>query len=72
MNLIEEGDGSLTRKLLTFLSVLLSTTAVTTYTVLKSRGLSEFLEKLSDERVLVKAKVSAFLNVWRTKQDRLR
>jgi hypothetical protein len=72
MNLIEGADGSFTRKLLIFLSVLISTTAVTIYTVLKSRRLSEFLEKVSEERALVRAKFEAFLDVWRTRHDRLR
>jgi hypothetical protein len=70
MNLIEEADGSFTRKLLIFLSVLISTTVVTVYTVLKSRRLSEFLEKVSDERALVRAKLAAFLDVWKSKHDR--
>lgn len=72
MNLIAEADGPFMRKLLLFLSVLIPTTVVTLYTILKSRRLSEFLEKISDEHALVKAKFSAFLDVWRTKHDRLR
>jgi hypothetical protein len=71
MNLIAEADGPFIRKLFMFLSVLIPTTAVTIYTVLKSRRLSEFLEKVSDERALVRVKFAAFLNVWRTKHDRL-
>ena len=71
MNLIAEADASFIKKLGIFLSVLLPTTAVTIYTVLKSRRLSEFLEKVSDERALVRAKFVAFLDVWRTKLDRL-
>lgn len=71
MNLLDEADASMTKKLVIFLSVLISTTAVTTYTVLKSRRLSEFLEKLSDERTLGKAKLAAFLNVWKAEQDRI-
>lgn len=72
MNLIAEADGPFIRKLFMFLSVLIPTTAVTIYTVLKSRRLSEFLEKVSDERALVRVKFAAFLDVWRTKHDRLR
>ncbi len=71
MNLIAEADSPFIRKLFIFLSVLIPTTAVTVYTVLKSRRLSEFLEKVSDERALVRVKFAAFLNVWRTKHDRL-
>ena len=72
MNLLDEADASLARKLLIFLSVLISTTAVTIYTVLKSRRLSEFLEKVADERALGRTKLTAFLDVWRAKHDRLR
>lgn len=71
MNLIAEADAPFITKFGIFLSVLLPTTAVTIYTVLKSRRLSEFLEKVSDERALVSAKFVAFLDVWRTKLDRL-
>lgn len=71
MNLIAEADAPFIKKLGIFLSVLLPTIAVTIYTVLKSRRLSEFLEKVSDERALVRAKFRAFLDVWRTKLDRL-
>ena len=67
---IAEADDPLARKFFIFLSVLTPTTAVTLYTILKSRRLSEFLEKMSDEHALVKSKFLAFLDVWRTKQDR--
>ncbi|QPD02658.1 MAG: hypothetical protein Nkreftii_000432 [Candidatus Nitrospira kreftii] len=72
MNLIAEADGPFIRKLLIFLSVLITTTAVTIYTVLKSRRLSAFLEKVSDERALLRAKCAAFIDVWKTKHARLR
>jgi len=72
MNLIAEADSPFIRKLFIFLSVLIPTTAVTVYTVLKSRRLSEFLEKVSDEHALMRAKFLAFLDVWRTKHDQLR
>jgi hypothetical protein len=71
MNLIAEADSPFVKKLFMFLSVLIPTTAVTLYTILKSRRLSEFLEKVSDERALVRVKFAALLNVWRTKHDRL-
>ena len=72
MNVIAEADGSFVRKLFIFLLVLIPTIAVTIYTVLKSRRLSEFLDKVADERVLVRGKFSAFLDVWRAKHERLR
>lgn len=70
MNLIAEADGPFARKLFIFLIILIPTIAVTIYTVLKSRCLSEFLDKVADERVLVRDKFSAFLDVWRTNHDR--
>ena len=70
MNLIAEADGPFARRLFIFLLVLVPTIAVTIYTVLKSRRLSEFLDKVADERVLVRDKFSAFLDVWRTNHDR--
>lgn len=70
MNLIAEADEPFVRKFFIFLLVLIPTTAITLYTILKSRRLSEFLEKMSDEQALVKSKLSAFLDVWRTKHDR--
>jgi hypothetical protein len=72
MNLIAEADSPFVKKLFIFLSVLIPTTAVTLYTIFKSRRLSEFLEKISDEHTLWRAKLSAFLDVWRAKHDRLR
>lgn len=71
MNLIAEADEPFLRKFFILLSVLVPTTAVTLYTILKSRRLSEFLEKISDEHISMKAKFSAFLDVWRTKHDRV-
>ena len=70
MNLIAEADGPFARKLIIFLVILIPTIAVTVYTVLKSRRLSEFLDKVADERALVRDKFSAFLDVWRTNHDR--
>ena len=69
MNLLAEADEPLVTKVFIFLSVLIPTTAVTLYTILKSRRLSEFLERMSDEHTLVKNKFLAFLDVWRSKHD---
>jgi hypothetical protein len=72
MNLFAEADEPFLRKLVIFLLVLVPTAAVTAYTVLKSRRLSEFLEKLADERASSRAKLAAFIHVWRGKHERLR
>ena len=50
--------------MLAFLLVLILTSAVTLYTVAKSRGLSEFMDALSDDQVSWRAKMKAFRNVW--------
>ncbi len=71
MNLIAEADEPFMRKVLIFLSVLIPTIAVTLYTILKSRRLSEFLEKISTERIGARVKLSAFLDVWKTRHDRM-
>ena len=42
-----------------------SATPFTFYSVVKSKRLSEFLDALSDERLPLKAKGVALLNVWR-------
>lgn len=70
MNLIAEAESPLPRKLIIFLLFMIPTAAVTIYTVLKSRRLSEFFEKVADERASVGTKLAAFINVWRTKHER--
>jgi hypothetical protein len=65
MNLIAEADASLTRRLLYFLIVLAGAAALTFYTVIKAKRISDFLDALSDERLSAKAKLGALLDVWR-------
>jgi hypothetical protein len=57
-------------KWLYFLLFLIPTGALILYTVVKSRRLSEFLEKLADERASSGDKLAAFVNVWKTKHGR--
>ena len=42
-----------------------SNTAITFYTIVKSKRLSDFLEALSDERMPTAAKFKSLLDVWR-------
>jgi hypothetical protein len=70
MNLIDVAASPFRTKVLYFLLVLIPTAAVTMYTVLKSRRLSDFLETLADERWSSRAKLAAFVDVWRTKLGR--
>ena len=53
-----------------FLLLLIPTGALPLYTVVKSRRLSKFLEKLADERASSGAKLAAFVSVWKTKHGR--
>ena len=65
MNLIAAADRPPLEKLLYFLICLIPITCLTFYSVVKSKRLSEFLDALSDERLPLKAKGVALLNVWR-------
>jgi hypothetical protein len=69
MNLIAEADASLATKFAYFLIVFVPTTALTLYTMAKSKRLSDFLDVLSDERVPPWQKVKAFFAVWGRSQD---
>jgi Mg2+ and Co2+ transporter CorA len=70
MNLIDMAASPLPTKLLYFLLVLIPTTAVTIYTVVKSRRLSDFLETLADERRSWRAKLATFAEVWKATHGR--
>lgn len=65
MNLLAEADASLLRKLWLFMAVFVPTIALTMYTMVKSKRLSDFLDAVSDERLPAWAKVKAFIDVWR-------
>jgi hypothetical protein len=65
MNLFAEADQPLATKVAYFALVFLPTLALTLYTVVKSKRLSEFLEALSDERLQRRDKLNILLNVWK-------
>lgn len=69
MNLIAEAESSLELKLLYFLLVLLPTTGLILFAILKSKRLSDFLEALSDERLSNKAKLRALRQVWTKRKE---
>ena len=69
MNLISEADAQPWKKLLYFLLVFIPTIALTFYTIVKSKGLSDFLDALSDERLGVKDRFRALVAVWRRPAD---
>ncbi|HZF16973.1 MAG TPA: CorA family divalent cation transporter [Steroidobacteraceae bacterium] len=65
MNLIADADRPLSWRIVFFLAVLGLTTAVTFYTIVKSRRLADFLDALSDERVGWKQKLKTLGRTWK-------
>lgn len=65
MNLLALAEQPLSLRVLYFFAVLVPTTWLTFYTIIKSKRLSDFLEALSDERQPMRAKLDALINVWR-------
>ncbi|MFY8041806.1 MAG: CorA family divalent cation transporter, partial [Rhodoferax sp.] len=57
MNLLAEADAPMERRVFMFALVFVVTTALTVYTMAKSKRLSDFLDILSEERLGVWAKV---------------
>ena len=64
MNLIAAADEPLPLRVLGFGIVAVLTAALTFYTIVKSRRLSDFLDALSDERLSMWTKMKAFASVW--------
>ena len=65
MNLLAEADAPMSRRVWIFGSVFLITTALTVYTMAKSKRLSDFLDALSDERLSAWTKIKALAAVWK-------
>jgi hypothetical protein len=65
MNLLALAEASLAEKVAWFVAVLLPVTALTFYTIVKSKRLSDFLEALSDERMPARAKLASLADVWK-------
>ena len=65
MNLLAAADAPLPQRVAAFALVLGLTAALTIYTMIKSKRLSDFLDVVSDERVSVWHKLRSFLAVWR-------
>jgi len=64
MNLLAEADASLITKLGYFVAVLLVASALTLFTVAKSKPLSDFLEALSDSHVGTRAAFASLRRLW--------
>ena len=69
MNLLDEADAPMAQRLALFGVVLAAAAALTVYTMVKSKRLSDFLDALSDERMGAWNKARAFLGVWRRGAD---
>jgi hypothetical protein len=65
MNLLAEAESHIVRKIVYFVLGAAATTAVTGWTIVRSRRLSDFLEALSDERLTAREKLAAFTAIWR-------
>lgn len=65
MNLIALAEAPFWDKVGYFVIVLVPTTVLTFYTIVKSKRLSDFLEALSDERLPARAKLKSLVDVWR-------
>ncbi|NRR33639.1 hypothetical protein HSX11_26020 [Oxalobacteraceae bacterium] len=69
MNLLAEADAPLSRRLWIFGVTAIITVVLTSYTMVKSKRLSDFLDALSDERLSAWAKIKSFAAVWRKDAD---
>lgn len=67
MNIFAFGEGSPVDRTIMFFAVFAATTALTFFTVLKSRRLAVFLDTVSSEETSWAQRFKAFINVWRRK-----
>ena len=64
MNILAWAEHPADWRIMVFTLVLVATSALTLYTVLKSHRLSEFLDALSDERTGWRGKIRSLRRVW--------
>lgn len=64
MNVLATADDPLWGRILFFVIVFVLSTALTLYTMVKSKRLSDFLDAVSDERLPLRAKLGTLLQVW--------
>jgi hypothetical protein len=69
MNLLAEAEAPMADRLMYFGVTFVLTTALTLYTMMKSKRLSDFLDALSDERLSAWNKCKALATVWFGKPD---
>ncbi len=68
MNLFGFGERSALAQWSLLLAGLVGVTALTLYTLSKSKRLSDFLDAVSDERLPTAAKLDALIDVWRRRR----
>ncbi len=68
MNLIAAADNPLPTKIAYFVLALIPSLAFILYIVAKSKGLSDFLDAMSDERLRSRDKLGVLLSVWKRKR----
>jgi hypothetical protein len=69
MNILNEADAPLYKKLALFATVFALTIMLTIYTTTKSKKLSDFLDAVSDERLNWWQKTKALIAVWCNNND---
>jgi hypothetical protein len=67
MNIIAEADAPLATRWTYFAAVLLATAALTIFTVVKSKQLSDLMDALADDRLTFRQRLTALGRVWRSK-----
>ncbi len=70
MNLMAEAEAPMERRVAIFALVFVLTTALTVFTMAKSKRLSDFLDVLSEERVSTWNKFKALALLWQPQRDR--
>jgi Mg2+ and Co2+ transporter CorA len=70
MNVFAFGDIPLPLQALLFVAMGAAVTALTFYTLAKSKPLADFLDAVSDPHLSVRAKVGVFFKVWTARRER--
>ncbi|WP_060771963.1 hypothetical protein [Methylobacterium sp. AMS5] len=65
MNVLDFAHATRLEKLAAVIVVFAGVLLLTTYTVVKSRRLANFVDALSDERMPLRAKALSFIEIWR-------
>ncbi|MBM3115545.1 hypothetical protein [Jeongeupia naejangsanensis] len=69
MNLFDLTHESTAAKVGYFLLVLLPALGLTLYTLMKARPLSEFIERMADQRTDWRGRLAAFIHIWRRRRS---